>query len=67
MCACAASVKLMYEPQPKPTRISKFTDMTVRAVACGAAHTVALNDRGEAFSWGEPQSQHLLHRHRLSW
>ena len=53
VCGCAASVKLMYEPQPKPARISKFTDMTIRAVACGAAHTVALNDKGEAFSWGE--------------
>ena len=59
VCGRAASVKLMYEPQPKPARISKFTDMTIRAVACGAAHTVALNDKGEAFSWGE-------HRHSFS-
>ena len=53
MPACAASVKLMYEPQPTPARIAKLGDMTIRAVACGSAHVVALNDKGEAFSWGE--------------
>ena len=56
----------MYEPQPKPARISKFTDTTIRAVACGSAHTVALNDKGEAFSWGESAALPLIPWHHIA-
>ena len=48
----AASVKLVYAPQPKPTAIKALAETTITQVACGHNHTVALDDKGAAYSWG---------------
>jgi len=34
-----SSVRLVYEPQPRPRTISAFSDKTVVKVACGTNHT----------------------------
>ena len=52
-CA-AASVKIMYEPQPTPRKISALSEKTIRAVACGHNHTLALDTEQAAYTWGEP-------------
>ena len=48
----AASVKLMYAPVAKPTLIKALADVTITKVACGHNHTVALDDKSAAYSWG---------------
>ena len=50
----AASVKLMYAPQPTPAAIAAFKDTTIVNVACGHNHVVALDDQKLAYSWGTP-------------
>ena len=50
----AASVKLMYQPQPTPEAIKAFKDASVVNFACGHNHVVALDDQKRAWSWGEP-------------
>lgn len=52
-CAAAASVKLMYAPEPKPKLIKDLAEVTITKVACGHNHTVALDDQGGAYSWGD--------------
>ena len=49
---CAASVKLMYAPQPTPEVISALAEHEVRAVACGHNHTLALDTQPAAYTWG---------------
>lgn len=49
----AASVKLMYQPQPMPSQIKAFKETSVRAFACGHNHVVALDAERGAWSWGE--------------
>ena len=48
----AASVKLMYAPQPTPEVIRALADKTIRAVACGHNHTLALDTACAAYTWG---------------
>lgn len=50
----AASVKIMYEPQPTPRKISALSEKTIRAVACGHNHTLALDTEQAAYTWGGP-------------
>ena len=52
-CTPAASVKLMYSPQPTPKRIAAFGDRKVERVACGHQHTLAITGDGAGFTWGE--------------
>jgi alpha-tubulin suppressor-like RCC1 family protein len=52
--ARAASVKIMYEPQPTPRKISALAEKTIRVVACGHNHTLALDTEQAAYTWGEP-------------
>lgn len=47
-----SSVKLMYAPEPKPKLIKDLAEVTITKVACGHNHTVALDDQGGAYSWG---------------
>ena len=49
----AASVKLMYQPQPQPRQIQALSQFTVTKVACGQNHTLALTKEGQAFTWGK--------------
>lgn len=56
-CA-AASVKLMYQPQPTPEAIKTFKDTTIVNFSCGHNHVVALDSEKRAWSWGEPARKH---------
>ena len=49
----AASVKLMYQPQPQPRQIQALSQFIVTKVACGQNHTLALTKEGQAFTWGK--------------
>ena len=49
----AASVKIMYEPQPTPRKISALSEKVIRAFACGHNHTLALDTEQAAYTWGE--------------
>ena len=55
----AASVKLMYQPQPTPEAIKAFKDASIVNFACGHNHVVALDDQKRAWSWGEPPCHDL--------
>lgn len=46
------SVKLVYEPQPRPRPIAKLAKMTITKVACGNNHTVAVDSEGYVYTWG---------------
>lgn len=45
-------MKLMYAPQPTPEVISALAEREIRAVACGHAHTLALDTQQAAYTWG---------------
>ncbi|KAK9816923.1 hypothetical protein WJX72_007117 [[Myrmecia] bisecta] len=47
-----SSVKIMYQPQPTPALIKALADVTVTSVACGTNHTLALDNAGAAYTWG---------------
>ena len=49
----AASVKLMYQPQPTPEVIKAFKETSIKAFSCGYNHVVALDSEKQAWSWGE--------------
>lgn len=36
-----------------PCLVDGFSNQVISNVSCGANHTIAVNDRGEAYSWGE--------------
>ncbi len=52
-CVRAASVKIMYAAQPTPELIKGLSDKTIRVVACGHNHTLALDDAAAAYTWGD--------------
>ena len=52
----AASVKLMYQPQPTPEVVKAFKDTSIKAFSCGYNHVVALDTEKQAWSWGESLS-----------
>ena len=43
----------MYEPQPTPRKIAALAEKTIRVVACGHNHTLALDTEQAAYTWGE--------------
>ncbi|CAK0738461.1 hypothetical protein CVIRNUC_001046 [Coccomyxa viridis] len=47
-----SSVKIMYEPQPTPRKISALSEKVIRAFACGHNHTLALDTEQAAYTWG---------------
>ena len=53
MTILAASVKLMYQPQPTPEVIKAFRETSIKAFSCGYNHVVALDADKQAWSWGE--------------
>ncbi|XP_020245263.1 protein RCC2 isoform X2 [Asparagus officinalis] len=57
-----SSVKLVYEPQPRPRAISAFSEKTVVKVACGTNHTVAVDSDGFLYTWGNGGYGRLGHR-----
>ncbi|AQK46955.1 uncharacterized LOC100193728 [Zea mays] len=57
-----SSVKLTYEPQPRPRAIAAFSGKTVVKVACGTNHTVAVDSNGFVYTWGFGGYGRLGHR-----
>ncbi|XP_068646701.1 uncharacterized protein [Aristolochia californica] len=59
-----ASVRLAYEPQPRPRAIAAFTkkSVTIVKVACGTNHTVAVDTNGYVYTWGFGGYGRLGHR-----
>ncbi|KAL9267089.1 RCC2-like protein [Drosera capensis] len=57
-----SSVKLAYEPQPRPKAIAFFAEETVVKVACGTNHTVAVDSNGYVYTWGFGGYGRLGHR-----
>ena len=43
---------MVYEPQPTPTVIPTFASSKVVKVACGHNHTIAADQEGSVFTWG---------------
>ncbi|XP_010934535.1 uncharacterized protein [Elaeis guineensis] len=57
-----SSVKLAYEPQPRPRAIAAFSGKTIVKVACGTNHTVAADSSGFVYTWGFGGYGRLGHR-----
>ncbi|KAL3683383.1 hypothetical protein R1sor_001405 [Riccia sorocarpa] len=47
-----ASVRLVYEPQPRPRAIAALADKNITKAACGNNHTVAVDSEGMVYTWG---------------
>ncbi|XP_072994751.1 uncharacterized protein [Typha latifolia] len=56
------SVKLAYEPQPRPRAIAALSGKTIVKVACGTNHTVAVDSSGFVYTWGFGGYGRLGHR-----
>lgn len=41
-----------YPAQPFPKPITKLNNIKIKYVACGDAHTLAISDNGDIYSWG---------------
>ncbi|XP_014502177.1 protein RCC2 [Vigna radiata var. radiata] len=57
-----SSVRLVYEPQPRPRAIAALAGETVVKVACGTNHTVAVDKNGYVYTWGFGGYGRLGHR-----
>eukprot|EP00878_Enallax_costatus_P035305 GHUV01039327.1.p1 GENE.GHUV01039327.1~~GHUV01039327.1.p1 ORF type:complete len:342 (+),score=105.15 GHUV01039327.1:364-1389(+) len=56
------SIKIMYDPQPTPAVITDFLGVNITQIACGHSHTIALDDKGTAFTWGNGNYGKLGHK-----
>ncbi|XP_062185049.1 uncharacterized protein LOC133888725 isoform X1 [Phragmites australis] len=56
------SVKLTYDPQPRPRAIAALSGKTIVKVACGTNHTVAVDSSGFVYTWGFGGYGRLGHR-----
>lgn len=52
LCTPAASIKIVYEPQPTPKAIATLAGANVVAIAAGHNHALAVDDTGFAYAWG---------------
>ncbi|GAB4839442.1 hypothetical protein Ancab_028964 [Ancistrocladus abbreviatus] len=57
-----SSVRLVYEPQPRPKAITSLAVETIVKVACGTNHTVAVDSNGYVYTWGFGGYGRLGHR-----
>ncbi|KAL2346262.1 hypothetical protein Fmac_000262 [Flemingia macrophylla] len=57
-----SSVRLVYEPQPRPRAITALAGETIVKVACGTNHTVAVDKNGFVYTWGFGGYGRLGHR-----
>ncbi|KAJ7966837.1 Regulator of chromosome condensation (RCC1) family protein [Quillaja saponaria] len=57
-----SSVRLVYEAQPRPRAIASLSGETVVKVACGTNHTVAVDSKGNVYTWGFGGYGRLGHR-----
>ena len=62
MLQIAAGFKIMYDPQPTPKLISGLSGHNIVKIACGHNHTIALDDKGAAFTWGNGNYGKLGHK-----
>lgn len=61
-CVDAASIKIMHEPQPTPILVETLSGVTVTKVACGQNHTIAIDNQGAAWTWGNGNYGKLGHK-----
>ncbi|KAK6938922.1 Regulator of chromosome condensation, RCC1 [Dillenia turbinata] len=52
-----SSVKLVYEPQPRPRAIASLAGETIVKVACGTNHTVAVDSNGYVYTLGHREQK----------
>ncbi|KAH9607252.1 hypothetical protein KSS87_015586 [Heliosperma pusillum] len=57
-----SSVRLAYQPQPRPKAIASLSGETIVKVACGTNHTVAVDSNGSVYTWGFGGYGRLGHR-----
>uniref|UniRef100_A0A0D9WAS1 Uncharacterized protein n=1 Tax=Leersia perrieri TaxID=77586 RepID=A0A0D9WAS1_9ORYZ len=57
-----SSVKLAYDPQPRPRAIASLSGKTIVKAACGTNHTVAVDSSGYVYTWGFGGYGRLGHR-----
>lgn len=50
--AADSSVKMVFDPQPEPTKIASLEEKTVTQVACGHNHTICVCSDGGVWTWG---------------
>ena len=50
--AADSSVKMVFDPQPEPTKIAALEGKTVTQVACGHNHTICVCSDGGVWTWG---------------
>jgi alpha-tubulin suppressor-like RCC1 family protein len=59
---CTGSIKIVYEPQPTPAMIKDLEQINIVRLACGHNHTIAIDDKGHAFTWGNGNYGKLGHK-----
>jgi alpha-tubulin suppressor-like RCC1 family protein len=64
LCFVAASIKIVFEPQPKPKAIASLAGTNIVAIAAGHNHALAVDDTGFAYAWGNGGAPLL---ERLPW
>eukprot|EP01023_Acetabularia_acetabulum_P048796 TRINITY_DN5170_c1_g1_i2.p1 TRINITY_DN5170_c1_g1~~TRINITY_DN5170_c1_g1_i2.p1 ORF type:complete len:471 (-),score=95.20 TRINITY_DN5170_c1_g1_i2:71-1483(-) len=47
-----SSIKIVYDPQPKPLLLKSLEDVNVVDFVCGANHSLAYDTGGRMYSWG---------------
>lgn len=57
-----SSIKLVYEPQESPKVVPGLLGINVTRVAAGHSHTIALDDKGGAYTWGNGNYCKLGHK-----
>merc|ERR1711933_407360 len=57
----ATSVRIAYESQPVPRVIRAFGETKIVRIACGATHTIAVDENGGVWTWGNGDYGRLGH------
>ena len=54
-------MKIAYESQPVPRVIRAFGETKIVRIACGATHTIAVDENGGVWTWGNGDYGRLGH------
>lgn len=57
-----SSIKIVYEPQPTPKAVPDLLGIHIKQVTCGHTHSLALDDKGAAYTWGNGNYGKLGHK-----
>ncbi|KAL6753725.1 RCC1/BLIP-II [Haematococcus lacustris] len=57
-----SSIAMVNEPQPTPKLIPALASKTVTRVACGTNHSIAVDDAGACYTWGNGGYGRLGHK-----